>query len=86
LPRPSAGESFAYILLLKSSLVPNEAQPGHYRDDRSETVDLRVAVPSQFVRPHAQYGLLVRRLSKAGNPVSDNRPLHVGSPRPLSKS
>jgi hypothetical protein len=81
LPEPGAGENFAYILLLKSSLAPNEAQPGHYRDDRSETIDLRVAVPSHFVRPHAQHGLLVRRLSKGGNPISDNRPLHVGTIR-----
>ncbi len=76
-----AGERFAYILLLQSSLAPNESQPGHYRDNRSETVDLRVAVPSHFVRPHAQHGLLVRRLSNRGNPAADCRPLHVGTIR-----
>lgn len=75
------GEEFAYVLLLQSSIAPKDGHPGQYHDSRSETVDLRVAVPSHFVRPHAQHGLLVRRLSISGNPVADNRPLHVGTIR-----
>lgn len=80
-PDPSAGEEFAYVVLLQSSIVPKEDAPGHYHGDRSETIDLRVAVPSHFVRPHAQHGLLVRRLSGSGRPVADNSPLHVGTIR-----
>ncbi|MDP9123357.1 MAG: FRG domain-containing protein, partial [Pseudomonadota bacterium] len=60
---------------------PLPGLPGRFRDARSETIDLRVAAPSHFVRPHAQHGLLVRKLSKAGNPVGDNWPLHVGTIR-----
>ena len=73
---------YAYILLLESAYFePVQNKPGYYRDDRSETIDLRIAAPSHFVRPHAQHGVLVRRLSKNGLPVSDCRPLHIGTIR-----
>lgn len=83
---PAAGRSgapdFVYVLLLASASFSSQVNhPGHYRDSRSETIDLRVAVPSHFLRPHAQHGILVRRLSKAGKPVSDFSPLHVGTIR-----
>jgi len=82
IPNPRGEEEFAYILLLSSGVsVPVTGQPGHFRDERSETIDLRIAVPSHFVRPHAQHGILVRRLSNRGLPVSDNLPLHVGTIR-----
>ncbi len=72
-------DEFAYVLLLASAYFnPLKGIPGYYRDERSETIDLRVAVPSHFVRPHAQHGILVHRLSKTGQPVSDNLPLLVG--------
>lgn len=80
-PDVRRGEEFAYVLLLQSSITPHPVRPGYYQDNRSETIDLRIAVPSHFVRPHAQHGLLIRRLSNRGNPVSDNRPLHVGTIR-----
>lgn len=72
---------YAYVLLLESAFFKPIDFPGHYRDDRSETIDLRVAAPSHFVRPHAQHGLLVRKLSNTGLPVSDCRNLHVGTIR-----
>lgn len=79
IPNHQDSNEFAYILLLSSAYFnPIEGIPGYYRDKRSETIDLRVAVPSQFVRPHAQHGILVRRLSQTGQPVSDNLPLLVG--------
>jgi hypothetical protein len=80
-PDQSAGEKYAYVLLLKSSMKPRESRPGQYKDESSETIDLRVAAPSHFVRPHAQHGVLVRRLSKRGHPVIDNGPLLVGTIR-----
>jgi hypothetical protein len=73
------GDEFAYVLLLSSAYFsPIQGVAGYYRDERSETIDLRVAVPSHFVRPHAQHGILVRRLSKTGQPVSSSLPLLVG--------
>jgi len=79
---PNSKPEYAYILLLESAhFDPTPGKLGHYRDERSETIDLRIAAPSHFVRPHAQHGVLVRRLSKKGLPVCDCRPLHVGTIR-----
>lgn len=79
----SKGGQFAYVLLLESAFFDVvDGELGHYRDERSETIDLRIAAPSHFVRPHAQHGMLIRRLSKkSGLPVSDCRQLHVGTIR-----
>ena len=78
----AAEPDYAYILLVESAYFePVVGQPGHYKDNRSETIDLRIAAPSQFVRPHAQHGVLVRQLSKAGLPVSNFKSLHAGTIR-----
>lgn len=82
IPNPRVVQEYAYVLLLASAQsTPVPDKPGRFKDDRSETIDLRTAVPSHFVRPHAQHGLLVRRLSNTGLPVSDQLPLHVGTIR-----
>lgn len=84
IPNHLGDEEYAYVLLLASAYFdPIPGEPGHYKNKnhRSETIDLRVAAPSHFVRPHAQHGILVRRLSKTGRPVCDYRPLHVGTIR-----
>lgn len=82
IPNHRVGQEYAYVLLLASAYsTPVPGKPGRFKDDRSETIDLRTAVPSHFVRPHAQHGLLVRRLSNAALPVSDQLPLHVGTIR-----
>lgn len=82
IPNPRVDQEYAYVLLLASAYsTPVPDMPGRFKDDRSETIDLRTAVPSHFVRPHAQHGLLVRRLSNTGQPVSDQLPLHVGTIR-----
>ncbi len=73
---------YAYILLLESAYFdPVSGRPGHYRDEKTETIDLRISAPSHFVRPHAQHGILVRKLSKTGLPVSDCSTMHVGTIR-----
>ncbi|WP_353617972.1 FRG domain-containing protein [Synechococcus sp. CCY 0621] len=82
IPNPRVNQEYAYVLLLASAYsTPVHGKPGRFKDDRSETIDLRTAVPSHFVRPHAQHGLLVRRLSNTGQPVSDQLALHVGTIR-----
>jgi len=82
IPRPHDKDQYAYVLLLESAFFdPVGGFPGHYKDNRSETIDLRVAAPSHFVRPHAQHGLLVRRLSNTELPLSDFGPMHVGTIR-----
>jgi len=82
IPDPRGAQEYACVLLLASAYSnPISGQPGLFRADRSETIDLRTAEPSHFVRPHAQHGLLVRRLSRTGLPVCDQRPLLVGTIR-----
>lgn len=61
----------AYILLVAADAVaPNWREPGLFIGPNTELIDLRIAAPSVFVRPHAQHGLLMR---KRGNTVQ--RPL-----------
>jgi hypothetical protein len=79
-PRSSGAPEFCYVLLVESAYFqPVIGQPGRYRDDLTETIDLRVAASSHFVRPHAQHGVLVRLLSKKrGLPKCDFMPMLVG--------
>ena len=52
----------AYVLLVAADAVaPNNKHPGLYVGPSTELIDLRIAAPSVFVRPHAQHGLLMRR-------------------------
>ena len=72
-------ERFAYILLLESASTPNtKLGPGCFQDAESATIDLRVAAPSQFVRPHAQHGLVVKALDKNGRAPIDFWPILAG--------
>lgn len=36
-------------------------KPGLFQSEHTDLIDLRVAAPSTFLRPHAQHGLLFRR-------------------------
>jgi hypothetical protein len=52
---------FSYILLVKTdNQPPKHFVPGLYTGPKTELVDLRVAAPSIFLRPHAQHGVLFR--------------------------
>lgn len=70
--------AYAYVLLLESGLTQSSSEPGLFRDKYTEAIDLRIAVPSTFVRPHAQHGILVRRLTGHGRPASDYSDSVVG--------
>lgn len=72
-------ERFAYIILLESASTPDgKLGPGCFKDENSVTIDLRVAAPSQFVRPHAQHGLVVKALDAQGRAPLDFTPLLAG--------
>ena len=82
LPSIHDSKKYAYILFLASAYTGSpEITPGIYTDISSQTVDLRIGAPSQFLRPHAQHGLLVRCLSNTKQPKSDCSELHVGTVR-----
>lgn len=65
-------DNYAYILLIA---VPkfwmNYAYPGLYEDNSAKLIDLRVACPSNYIRPHAQHGYLLYQ--KAPNPDLSGR-------------
>lgn len=65
---PSDEEKFAYVLLVSADIsFRNREKPGLYTGDNTELVDLRMAVPSVFLRPHAQHGLLLRKKGASGS-------------------
>lgn len=65
----------AYILLVAADeAAPDKKKPGFFAGANTELIDLRIAAPSVFVRPHAQHGLLLR---KKGDTVQ--RPLDYSS-------
>lgn len=58
---PTVDAPFGYLLLLAAS-EDRRSSPmkGMMRGRETEVIDLRIAAPSIFLRPHAQHGLLLR--------------------------
>ena len=53
---------YGYIVLIGSDAkIENSRFPGIYRGETTVMVDLRKAVPSYFLRPHAQHALMIRK-------------------------
>lgn len=53
---------YAYILLIAAEIANmNKYIPGLFSGNDTQLVDLRMAVPSIFLRPHAQHGVLFRQ-------------------------
>jgi hypothetical protein len=70
---------YAYILLLGAPRFwINRAYPGQYSDTDSQLIDLRVAAPSLYLRPHSQHALLMRRVSYAKSADTDLQNRVVG--------
>lgn len=68
------GDEYAYILLVRADLHRrNKDKPGYYFGDNTELIDLRMAAPSVFLRPHAQHGMLFRRKGAVGGRDLDYR-------------
>jgi hypothetical protein len=51
---------YAYIVLVAVDRSENQPVPGLEIGESTEFIDLRVATPSVFVRPHSQHGVLFR--------------------------
>ena len=56
--RPS--ERFAYVVMIAADRVGATTVAGMWRGANTELVDLRIAAPSIFLRPHAQHAVLFR--------------------------
>ncbi len=53
---------YAYIFLIGCDATKeSQTQPGLYEGTSSVVVDLRKAIPSYFLRPHAQHALMVKK-------------------------
>lgn len=55
---------YQYILLIAADA--GEVSSGFIFGDEVVTIDLRRTIPSIFLRPHAQHGVLLRRVRKRG--------------------
>jgi len=55
-------DDFAYIIVLQFDQLQKIADaPGFSENRKYEVVDLRVATPSLYLRPHAQHGVLFKK-------------------------
>ena len=59
-------EKYCYISLLSVPLSGEILHSGHYSTDKAEVIDLRYCIPSFYLRPHVQHGLVVRMKTKTG--------------------
>lgn len=58
-------KSYAYILMIRCPGMMGNAY-GIWKDANTELYDLRYCLPSTFLRPHAQHGMVIRKLAKSG--------------------
>ncbi len=73
---------YAYVLLVQAGALTHvPRKPGLYESDAAQLIDLRVAAPSLYLRPHAQHAVLLRR--RVINTVADTdlTPMVVGTIR-----
>lgn len=72
-PRVAVNDGeFGYILLVKTEDSRREkVRKGIAKGDHTEVIDLRIAAPSVFLRPHAQHGLLFRARGTEGGRATD---------------
>jgi hypothetical protein len=68
-------DAYAYILLIGVDIKQTD-KPGYFAGDNTELVDLRMAAPSEFLRQHAQHGL-VFRCKEGVNGVSTDYSDHI---------
>lgn len=64
---------YAYVLMVETGMEQTDAKkPGLFQSEHTDLIDLRVAAPSTFLRPHAQHGLLFRRTKWNDHKHMDN--------------
>ena len=62
---------YCYVLLLGTDMskMKTNGISGFRGDKKHEILDLRYALPSNYLRPHLQHGMLIRTIGKDGQPV-----------------
>lgn len=65
-------DQYGYVFLISSDATKeDESKPGVYNGSQTTLVDLRKAVPSYFLRPHAQHALMLKKNSADPNDFAD---------------
>lgn len=65
-------DQYGYVFLISSDATAEvQNQPGIYRGVQTTLVDLRKAIPSYFLRPHAQHALMLKKNSENPNEFAD---------------
>lgn len=54
-------EEFSYIILMATDAVNETNHFGVYKGEKTTLIDLRKALPSYFLRPHAQHAYMLRK-------------------------
>lgn len=62
---------YAYIVLLYSDALEETNRKGVYKGKQTTLVDLRKALPSYFLRPHAQHAYMLRKNENSPTDYSD---------------
>ena len=66
---------YSYILLVATDAINVSDKNGVYEGETTQMIDLRKALPSYFLRPHAQHAYM---LKKKGETVGDYSDLIIG--------
>ncbi|EIA0834497.1 FRG domain-containing protein [Vibrio diabolicus] len=84
----NSDNQYAYIYLVGADLDKrNKGKPGYWNGENTELIDLRIAAPSYFLRPHAQHGLLFRCKGKEnGRPLDYSKQVRGLVRIPLEKA
>jgi hypothetical protein len=79
-PYPDNGTlEYAYVVLIQArDVISIRDSPGLWHGKEAELIDLRIAAPSLYIRPHAQHGLLIRKRNNPDLVSCDLSPLVVG--------
>lgn len=63
--------AMGYIIVIGTGTTEKTTIPGYSTSERLNVIDLRYAVPSVYLRPHAQHGLLVSSRNSASGQKDD---------------
>lgn len=77
-PKEELDRYYLYILLIAAPNSLIEQKPGTYENEDFALVDLRKALPSFFVRPHAQHAYVIKTRDKKSALEYDLSPQVVG--------
>ena len=70
IPPYTSDDEYQYLIMICAD-KGQEVKQGVVYGKKVTTVDLRYALPSTFIRPHAQHGLVLKKVSSGGDDTFD---------------